>query len=251
MIGRFHLDSYSSSIQTYIVQLLVIGGGGSGMGRTYDASSGDGGSAGQLIYLTSHSINTGVYQVIVGNGGEKKIGWYSNGNASSINNIVATGGTGGQSRSSVNATSGGNGAGGPGEGPYTNWNNGHSGNGGPGLQIPLFSNKYFCGGGGGGAVTYLGTPGAGGVVNAGGRGQYWGFANSKDGITPGSGGGGDSNYGPYNEDSPSLGYGGSGANGIVCIAYPTNSVSAIGGTVTYNEGYTIHTFTESGTFIIN
>lgn len=252
MIGRFHLDSYSSSIQTYNVRLLVIGGGGSGMGRIQTASSGDGGNAGQLVHITNHSINTGTYQVIVGTGGIKDNDWYNNGSDSSINNIVATGGTGGQNRSSVNATSGGNGAGGPGEGPYATWNNGHSGNGGPGLQVPFFSNQYFCGGGGGGAVTYLGTPGAGGIVSAGGKGQYWGYPGSAgDGRTPGSGGGGASNFGPYNEDSPSFGPGGSGANGIVYIAYPTNSLSAIGGTVTYNGGYTIHTFTSNGTFVIN
>jgi hypothetical protein len=45
----------------------------------------------------------------------------------------------------------------------------------------------------------------------------------------------------------SSGYGGSGGSGIVIIRY-AGGQRGIGGTVTSSGGYTIHTFTSSGTF---
>jgi hypothetical protein len=51
-------------------------------------------------------------------------------------------------------------------------------------------------------------------------------------------------------NSPSLTYNGqSGGSGIVIIRY-AGSPRAIGGTVTQSGGYTIHTYTTSGTFTI-
>ena len=48
----------------------------------------------------------------------------------------------------------------------------------------------------------------------------------------------------------SFGNGGSGAAGVVIITYPTGSITATGGTMTTANGYTIHTFTTSGTFTV-
>jgi len=39
-----------------------------------------------------------------------------------------------------------------------------------------------------------------------------------------------------------------GADGVLIVSYPTGSLIASGGTVTTSGGFTIHTFTTSGTF---
>jgi hypothetical protein len=56
--------------------------------------------------------------------------------------------------------------------------------------------------------------------------------------TGGGGGGGGSNNGG----------GSTGGSGVVIVRYPGTPV-ATGGTITQSGGYTIHTFTSSGTFI--
>jgi hypothetical protein len=55
----------------------------------------------------------------------------------------------------------------------------------------------------------------------------------------GGGGGGDTNYG--------AGLGRSGGSGIVIVRY-LGTQRGTGGTVTSSGGYTIHTFTTSGTY---
>jgi len=40
-------------------------------------------------------------------------------------------------------------------------------------------------------------------------------------------------------------------DGVVVIRYPTGSISATGGTVTTSGGFTIHTFTSSGDFVVS
>jgi hypothetical protein len=84
-----------------------------------------------------------------------------------------------------------------------------------------------------------GTGGQGGGGN-GGDGQY--FIAQSGTANTGGGGGGSGFYqvGP----NPS---GGNGGSGIVIVRYP-GLPAATGGTITYLNGYTIHTFTTSGTF---
>ena len=82
------------------------------------------------------------------------------------------------------------------------------------------------------------------TYSAGGRGRGYGEAP----ITPsnatantGNGGGGSAG------DTQAAANGGSG---IVIVRYLSIYKEATGGTITYSGGYTIHTFTASGTFTI-
>lgn len=150
---------------------------------------------------------------------------------------------------------GGGGAGGPGvDGPSTP-------HGGPGIQIPRMSPYYF-GGGGGGAAYSSGQGGNGGIGGGGGGalGSTYGGAGINNGQpggggsgnswaqTPGGnagantggGGGGGSHYNATNQ-------GGEGGSGIVIVRY-NGPQAATGGTYTYENGVSFHTFTFSGTF---
>jgi hypothetical protein len=123
---------------------------------------------------------------------------------------------------------------------------------------------YFAGGGGGSAYT-ASTGGDGGIggggggavgVTVGGAGLNNGSAggggssNSQTntpggdaGANTGGGGGGGSHYNLNNR-------GGNGGSGIVIVRY-SGPQKATGGTITTVAGYTIHTFTSSGTFTPN
>ena len=138
-------------------------------------------------------------------------------------------------------------------------------NGGVGVENSILGVSYFWGGGGGGASYSLSTGGNGG--NGGGGGGALGTTVGGSGLNPGSpgggggpnqwantpggnagantggGGGGGSHYNANNK-------GGDGGSGIVIVRYP-GSQRATGGTVTSVGGYTIHTFTTSGTFTPN
>jgi hypothetical protein len=134
--------------------------------------------------------------------------------------------------------------------------------GGPGILYSILGTGYYWGGGGGGA-SYSSTPGGNGGIGGGGGGAVGtttggaGYNNGQAGgggtpnnqtNTPGGdagantggGGGGGSHYNLNNK-------GGNGGSGIVIVRYP-GLPAATGGTITYVNGYTIHTFTTSGTF---
>jgi hypothetical protein len=135
-------------------------------------------------------------------------------------------------------------------------------NGGPGILYSILGIGYYWGGGGGGASYSLSTGGNGGIGGGGGgavgtttggegynNGQPGGggIPNSQTntpggngGANTGGGGGGGSHYNLNNK-------GGNGGSGIVIVRYP-GLPAATGGTITYLNGYTIHTFTTSGTF---
>ena len=162
---------------------------------------------------------------------------------------------GGNSGGGSYYSGGGGGAGGAGaDGP-------NQANGGPGILIPEMSPYYF--GGGGGGATYSGPTGGNGGIGGGGGGAIGvttggaGLNNGSPGgggsggmwaNTPGGnagantggGGGGGSHYNATNQ-------GGNGGSGIVIIRYQ-GPQGATGGTVTYRNGYTYHTFLSSGTF---
>ena len=189
----------------------------------------------------------------------------SGGGASGYNDNAGTflggSGTTGQGNRGGNSTAayysgGGGGAGAPGA-DSTN-----QPNGGVGVENSILGISYFWGGGGGGASYSLSTGGNGG--NGGGGGGALGTTVGGSGLNPGSpggggspnswantpggnagantggGGGGGSHYNANNK-------GGDGGSGIVIVRYP-GSQRATGGTVTSVGGYTIHTFTTSGTF---
>lgn len=187
------------------------------------------------------------------------------------NNIVGQGYPGGNSGNPSSGaddhySGGGGGAGGRGtSGPNHVAPSGTAGHGGPGIIIPRMSPYYYSGGGGGSC--YSGTKGGdgglggGGGGAAGGNGNTVGFGDTNGrnaggngglgnnqpggnaGANTGGGGGGGSHYNVNNK-------GGEGGSGIVIIRY-NGPQAASGGTYTFVNGVSFHTFTSSGTFTPN
>lgn len=221
--------------------LLVGGGGGGGNGTSHD--SGGGGGGGAVVHIPYKVMDSGVYNIIVGNGGNNN----ANGNDSSIIgpgiNIIAKGG--GKGGSNGSGDSGGSGGGasslqldhptryGGNEGVksenseiYTYQNSGYTntivtnvggggggagfysvGNGGGGgIQININNDKHYYGGGGGGGNkdSAGGNGGNGGGGNGGGAG-----INGEAGEDNIGGGGGGGGYGNTT--------GGTGGSGLVII----------------------------------
>jgi len=269
-------DSYTRSQPPY-VEVLVVAGGGSGGGSTAG-----GGGAGGLIYNSAYQLTSaaaitvtvgaggaGVGSVTVGNDGSNSIfgsltaiggggGAMTNGNPggaaaknggsggggahySSMNFGTPGTGTPGQGNNGGNGSTGdqnsfpGGGGGGAGAvgGDATNSKSGNGGNGST-FSISGTSTTY-AGGGGGGSISNGGNGGTGGGAAGTSNGTAGGTATSNTG----GGGGGGWFY--------SGGSGGAGGSGIVIVRYP-GLPAATGGTIAYLNGYTIHTFTTSGTF---
>jgi hypothetical protein len=263
------------------VEVLVVAGGGGGGGR-----SGGGGGAGGLIYNSNFAVTPGsALTVTVGGGGNGGAGSGdagSDGGNSIFSSITATGGGGGAGDGTTSGRNGGSGGGGKygsaggtgtsgqgfagGSGTSGTWKAGGGGgaggvgvngvgsphkcgDGGPGLGLNISGTfAYYAGGGGGGSHN----SGAGGCcddvtarafggIGGGGNGGTPGGFNSGDNATTNTGGGG----GGGSTISGSGGAGGNGGSGIVIVRYP-GPQKAIGGTITSNNGYTIHTFTSTG-----
>lgn len=258
----------SSPVGTYTVQALIIAGGGGSEG----AISG-GGGAGGLIYVSATPVIPGTsYLISVGGGGASST---SGTNSSGIGQTAVGGGRGGPGYGG-NGFAGGSGGGGSrnagsagsGTAGQGNPGGGGSGNGG--------TDNLGSGGGGGGAGASGqgasgGTAGSGGIgstysisgasvyyAGGGGGGSYNGTAG-----TGGTGGGGPGTAGNTlatagtnntggGAGAPGYNAGGqpgvAGGSGIVIISY-LGGQRAVGGSVTQSGGYTIHTFTSSGTFV--
>lgn len=266
-----------SQAAQYSVEYLVVAGGGGG-GGTDAAISGGGGGAGGFRTGSGFTVApSSSYTVTVGAGGAGGNGTVGTSGANSVfSTITSNGGGGGGSainaRSGVSGGSGGGacqtGTAGSGNTPSTSpsqGNNGGAGSGSTGLNqwgggggggasavgsaasaniggnggdgtassISGSSVTYAGGGGGGGYGTTSGTGGTGG----GGNGGTGSGASSATANTGGGGGG-----------VGTGGTGGAGGSGIVIIRY-LGSQRGTGGTVTSSGGYTIHTFTSSGTFV--
>lgn len=250
----------------YLVNYLVVAGGG-GAGYRFGGGGGAGG-----VQVGSSSLSSGTaYTITVGAGGAGGASGGtngSNGTTSSISAVVtAVGGGGGGFSDNSNGNAGGSGggggrwgtavggagtsgqgyAGGNGTAPSaspdragggggaggTGFNGSVSGNGGPGISSSITGTAInYAGGGGGGGGNNFGLGGIGGGGNgSSGSSATAGTANS------GGGGGG-------NGDTIA---GMAGGSGIVIISY-LGSQRGTGGTVTSSGGYTIHTFTSSGTY---
>jgi hypothetical protein len=266
----------------YSASYLVVAGGGAG---GYDF--GGGGGAGGLLTGTI-ALNSGTsFAITVGAGGATSnvTGTQAGSGSSSVFTGVATvlGGGGG---GAINVTGVNGGSGGGGGAKATSGTiaggTGTSGQGfagGTGLFISGTNNNFAGGGGGGsgavGANGVAGQSGAGGAGTAssisgssvtygggGGGGGYNGPASVPTlGGSGGSGGGGagsGGNTGAGTAGSVNTGGGGgagsggsgngaAGGSGVVIIAY-LGSQRGTGGTVTSSGGYTIHTFTTSGTY---
>lgn len=270
---NYTLSSFDSS---YSVEYLVIGGGGSG-----DYGGGGAGGyrcsvAGELSggnYPAEQPLELSVgrsYKVVVGAGGAT----YQDGNPSSFGPIISAGGGGGMNESGNGrlARSGGSGCGSryvrtsggaPGDGirgqgltgglatdgvsSYTNGGGGggaggaggsststSGGAGGVGIQSSITGTAVYRAGGGGGGINAGSSPGAGGN-GGGGTGSTSTTVNAGTAGTGGGGGAGNGNSGV-------------GGSGIVIIRY-VGSQRGTGGTVSSAGGYTIHTFTTSGTYV--
>ncbi|MFZ3009730.1 MAG: glycine-rich domain-containing protein [Candidatus Microsaccharimonas sp.] len=268
----------SSPPSTATVNALVVGGGGSGGGGW----QGGGGGGGGVIPADGQKVGIGAYPVVVGAGGGpgNSITTFNSGGNSSFNTLVALGGGAGAGEPSGGYTPpvhGGSGGGGShptqyliswgvnGQGnaggvgisgsPYVGGGGGGAGavgqnasgskggDGGSGLASSISGSVVYYGGGGGGSFRG-GTGGAGGN-GGGGAAATIGVRNFGLAGTANTGGGGGAGYG-----DPASGPSGAGGSGIVVISYLTGTMTATGGTITFSGGYTIHTFTASGTFTV-
>ena len=242
-----------SPIGNYSVNYLVVAGGGSG-----GASSGGGGGAGGVLAASASLTSGTAYTVTVGAGGAGATSPSNgnNGNASSISALVTTVAGGGGGSQSLTGNSGGSGGGGGGVVTAA----GGTGTSGQGYSGGTGSGSTGGGGGGAGAV---GTNGSGSTGGNGGNGilssisgssvYYGGGGGGNASGTGGSGGGGSwgvsgsANTGGGGGAWNGTGNSGSGGSGIVIISY-LGPQRGTGGTVTSSGGYTIHTFTSSGTY---
>jgi len=245
---------------TWVEYLVVAGGGGGG------SNGGAGGGGGGLLTgVVTIAANTS-YTVTVGAGGTT--GSSSSGTNSVFGVITASGGGAG-GRGAVPATEGLAGGSGGGSAAYDGVFRagaqgiaGQGNAGGPGLVIAV--NQFSSAGGGGAGTVGLGAPalniggnGGAGIASAisgtvtayaGGGGAYGGATNGTGGV----GGGGDGlQNGGANTGGGGGGSSGSSGNagsGVVIVRYPGTVQYFTGGTLSYANGYVIHTFNASGTF---
>lgn len=244
--------------------ILVAGGGGGGFygDETFGKYRGGGGGAGGL--LTGSAILSPSENIIItiGTGGTRAISYSadtSNGGNSTI-----------QIDETTYYTIGGGGAGTGGSTPNINGKNGGSGGGGGSLFST--SDTFITNGTGGSSTqvsTYgygLGQPGCNGgtEVTGGSGGSGVSTINTNcptvaqngliwfDGLMYAYAGTGQVSAG---QNLMTRGYGGNvnynGGDGICVIRYAGGFVRGSGGTITYSNGYTYHTFTNNGTFAYN
>ncbi len=286
------------------VKVLVVGGGGAGGGvapiNGYHAAGGGGGGGG--VRYNTVAISTVSYPIIIGTGGtaltDTNYTSNSGGISSALGIISAGGGSGYVGGSTLRAVSGGSGGGagrddtviGYGNTPSTspaqgynggnpggnsagggggasgiggNVESGHAGNGGIGFLSTISGASTYYGGGGAGSAGGNGDTNTGGIGGAGGGGNGKASQISQT-SNPGTNGLGGGGAGGCGYTTPVGVQGGAGGSGVVIISYPSASLTATGGTITYTDagnqnprstpaypgGNTIHTFTSNGTFTV-
>jgi hypothetical protein len=278
-------DSYTRSQPPYVEVLVVAGGGGGGYLHG-GGGGGAGGliynSAYQITNAAAITVTVGAGGTsggsIPSNGSNSVFGSLTAiGGGAGGNEVVplngSNGGSGGGGSGFSTATAGGTGTAGQGfnggRGAYPDIDGTYgSGGGGGGAGVPGTDGKegldisggagiggngqaysisgtstYYAGGGGGGLwSTTEGGGGAGGLGGGGTGGS--GFNTQPTAGTDNTGGGGGGSKG---NGGGAGRIGGAGGSGIVIVRYP-GLPAATGGTITYLNGYTIHTFTTSGTF---
>lgn len=259
------------NVSTLGIEYLVVGGGGGG---GWDAGGGGGGGGVLTGTYTASRTSYGVTVGPGGAGGPASIGGQaSDGGSSAIFSITALGGAGAGNKGAAgrsgasggggghSATYGGGsgtagqgyaggtgsstgGGGGGGAGSAGTTSTGNGGNGGNGIASSITGTAtYYGGGGGGGHYSNTGALGGTGGLGGGGNGGGYSTSGGAGAANTGGGGGamGNATYtgGPY-----------AGGSGVVIVRY-YGSQKATGGTITSVGGYTIHTFTVSGTFTVN
>lgn len=274
--GERSFSIYITGTQ-YQVEYIVVAGGAGGGGANVNDASGAGGAGG---YRTSTlNINkSSSFTVTVGGGGAgapSRENYGGDGGNSVFGSITSIGGGGGGG-SGASGRSGGSGGGGGRGAVGGAGTSGQGNNGGTGFSSGSFPPR--AGGGGGGANSVGGTASNNTAGNGGaGKSDTWtgstrtlaggggGFNNGGgNGGYGGAGGGGNGQYSQAGNNTPQSGStntgggGGAGVNvqspagapggsGIVIIRYAGSQIGS-GGTVTSSGGYTLHTFTSSGTY---
>jgi hypothetical protein len=267
------------------VDVLVVGGGGGGSARhgggggggqvisttasisgSLNVTIGAGGGGGQSDVTPSTSVvapNTAAYGVnsgghggtssfgvinaLGGAGGPAAVSSRAGGNSFGPTNTVYVGGSPSWNpNASTNGYSGGGGAGSGGNGTNSSPNgstgsNATAGSGGAGISSSITGSAITYGGGGGGGCAN--NAAAAGNGNGGGGNGGKGAAGSNGAANRGGGGGGSG----FNLGTNYIA--GNGGSGVVVVRY-LGTPQATGGTITQLGGYTIHTFTSSGTFAI-
>ena len=259
---------YNSAYQLTNAAAVTVTVGGGGSGGSPDARGSNGSNS---VFGSLTAIGGGGGGTWGGAGDPNGLNGGSGGGAAGTQGVqYATGGTGtaGQGnnggnvgpRSSSNASGVGGGGAGAASLSRADASNATQINGGAGLPFSILGTSYYFAGGGGGGSYYSVAGGNGGAGGGGGGATTAGTVglgdtqsinaanngNAGSGATGGagavnSGGGGGAGSGG------SSGIGAAGGSGIVIVRYP-GLPAATGGTITYLNGYTIHTFTSSGTF---
>lgn len=210
----FAADSTGSTgSDSVFSSITALGGGGAGSGGNAspaEAAKSGGSGGGGGIYGTS------VGAVGAGTSGQGYAG-----------------GLGTSGNAPVFGTGGGGGAGAVGQAGTTT----KGGNGGVGVQSSVDGTATYRAGGGGGSCYGSTASGTGGSGGGGNGSQSQGAAGT---TNSGGGGGGSERTGANNP-------GGAGGSGVVIVRY-AGTQRGTGGTVTSAGGYTVHTFTASGTF---
>jgi len=270
--GVVYNSSYAVTQGTAVT--VTVGNGGTGA----PAAGTNGQNTGHQYNISATQGGNSVFGSITatggGYGGSSYFGYTPN------NGYGGNGGSGGGASGYSDGNTGRNGTGSSGQGfngggssgQYYSGGGGGAGgagssgpnipNGGPGLLFSSMSPYYFGGGGGGSA--YSVSPGGNGGIGGGGGGAV-GITTGGAGLNNGSGGGGGSPNTQTNTPGGDAGTntgggggggshyqstnnkGGNGGSGIVIVRY-SGPQKATGGTITTVAGYTIHTFTSSGTF---
>lgn len=254
--------SYDTS---YTAEYLVVAGAGGG-GNTGNDRGAGGGGAGGLLTGTATFFFGSSYSVTVGAGGAGGAAGGGNqgasGQNSSLSTLVTAIGGGGGGRDGISGNSGGSGggAGNSGGSGTVAGGAGTSGQGFAGGTAEL--NSAGSDGGGGGGAGGVGTNGGSSKTFAGVGLGGPGVASSISGSSVtyaagGRGSGSSTSYMTGTAGAANTGNGGGGSNGgnagaaggsgIVVIRYP-GAQRGTGGTVTSAGGFTIHTFTTSGTY---
>jgi hypothetical protein len=187
--GTFELETTAEGIP---VEYLIVGGGGPGgvfVPESPTSYAAGGGGGGQVI-IGSEELESGSYEVVVGEGGSASLSGSDSGESSSFNGIVALGGGAGAANFQLG-----------GDPP-------------PPTTVPAAS-------GGAGSSVYAGTPNTPGLGYEGGASNEWGAGGGGGAAGAGGNGGGTSNADSFCGDGGvgvvsdftgiSTGYGGGGA----------------------------------------
>jgi len=238
MLGSQRMDDVTLS-DTYLVEYLIVaGGGGGGLGGG-TGGEGGGGAGGMITGSLITKVSSTNYSVTVGTGG----GVSNAGNNSVFLSKTALGGGRGGSVGAENGGNGGSGGGSyittggttytPGTGLQpTEADVGYGNNGSVGAR---FSPTNFFGGSGGGAGSAASSTSAGGA-------RGW-----LDGNSYCAGGPGENASGGSSSRGSGGGANAAGQAGVVIVRYFGIPIGT-GGTITQSGGYTYHTFTGNSTF---